>query len=122
MSPELQVKVERLCEVLTNATHKQWKHTRGKTSHTYSVGQKYIRIISCEHGDSRSVWGFIAKKDFEVINKLRKGNPSISFKEGDILKSAGWKTPALNAPRGNILEGYEIPPNSTRIYGPDYLI
>ena len=45
----------------------------------------------------------------------------ITFKEGDILKSAGWKTPALNAPRGNILEGYEIPPNSMRIYGPDYL-
>ena len=114
MSPELKVKVERLCEVLTNATHKQWKHTRGKTSHTYSVGQKYIRIISCEHGDHRSVWGFINKKEWT--------KPSgITFREGDILKSAGWKTPALNAPRGNILEGYEIPPNSMRIYGPDYL-
>lgn len=114
MSPELKVKVERLCEVLTKATHKQWKHTRGKTSHTYSVGQKYIRIISCEHGEHRSVWGFINKKEWTKSS-------GITFKEGDILKSAGWKTPALNAPRGNILEGYEIPPNSMRIYGPDYL-
>ena len=27
----------------------------------------------------------------------------------------------LNAPRGNLFEGYPIPPNSMRIYGPDYL-
>jgi hypothetical protein len=114
MSPELEVKVKRLCEVLTNATHKKWKHSRGKTSFTYSVGQKYIRIISCEHGQHRSVWGFINRKEWTKSS-------GITFKEGDVLKSAGWKTPTLNAPRGNILEGYEIPPDSMRLYGPDYL-
>ena len=77
MSPELKEKVERLCEVLTNATHKQWKHTRGKTSHTYSVGQKYIRIISCEHGEHRSVWGFINKKEFQKGQKTVKNQIKI---------------------------------------------
>ena len=115
MSPELKEKVERLCECLTKATHERWEHTRDKTSFDYSVGQKYIRIISCEHGDHRSVWGFINKKEFQ------KGATGITFREGDILKSAGWKTPALNAPRGNLFDGYRIDPNSMRIYGPDYL-
>ena len=115
MSPELKEKVERLCECLTKAMHERWEHSRDKTSHTYSVGQKYIRIISCEHGEHRSVWGFINKKEFQ------KGATGITFREGDILKSAGWKTPALNAPRGNLFDGYRIDPNSNRIYAPDYL-
>ena len=75
MSPELKEKVERLCECLTNATHERWEHTRDKTSFDYSVGQKYIRIISCEHGDHRSVWGFINKKEW------RKGQTGITFRE-----------------------------------------
>ena len=114
MSPELKEKVERLCECLTKATHERWEHTRDKTSFDYSVVPIYIRISSCEHGDHRSVWGFINKKEWS--------KPSgITFREGDILKSAGWKTPALNAPRGNLFDGYRIDPNSMRIYGPDYL-
>jgi|TARA_B100000282_G_scaffold119700_1_gene85326 hypothetical protein len=114
MSPELKEKVERLCECLTKAMHERWEHTIDKVSFDYSVGQKYIRIINCEHGDHRSVWGFINKKEWS--------KPSgITFREGDILKSAGWKTPALNAPRGNLFDGYRIDPNSMRIYGPDYL-
>ena len=108
MSPELKEKVERLCECLTK-THERWEHTRDKVSFDYSVGPKYIRIINCEHGDHRSVWGFINKKEWS--------KPSgITFREGDILKSAGWKTPGLNAPRGNLFDGYRIDPNSMRIY------
>jgi hypothetical protein len=57
----------------------------------------------------KSAWGFINKKDFN------------HFKKGDVLKCAGWKTPALNQPRGNLFNGYDINPNSMRIYGPDYL-
>ena len=30
------------------------------------------------------------------------------FKEGDILKSAGWNTPTLNQARGNIFEDYSV--------------
>ena len=62
-------------------------------------GRKYIKIVS-----EGSVWGFI-----------NKGNNK--FRVGDILKAAGWNTPALNRARGNILDGnYEI-----RWTGPLYL-
>ena len=81
-------------------------------------GRKYLRLVSGAFGDSASVWGFIAKSDFDTVNKLRKGHPTISFKEGDLLKSAGWNTPALNAPRGNIFDDdYKI-----QWTGPNYLI
>ena len=32
--------VEKLCEDLTNAMHERWEHTRGKTTHNYSIGKK----------------------------------------------------------------------------------
>ena len=115
MNDKLKNVVEKLCEDLTNAMHTRWEHSRGKTTHDYSVGQKYIRIFSVENGKPSSAWGFINKKEFQ------KGACGITFKEGDVLKCAGWKTPALNAPRGNLFEGYPSPPNSMRIYGPDYL-
>ena len=81
-------------------------------------GRKYLRLVTGAFGEGQtSVWGFIAKSDFEKVNKLRVGNPTISFKEGDLLKSAGWKTPALNAPRGNIfMEDYKV-----QWTGPNYL-
>ncbi len=53
-------------------------------------GRKYLKIIS-----KNSVWGFI-----------NLSNPK--FKEGDILKAAGWRTPALNQARGNIFEDYSV--------------
>lgn len=51
-------------------------------------GRKYIKIIR-----DNSVWGFIVKKD------------GGKFRAGDILKPAGWATPATNHARGNILDG-----------------
>lgn len=62
-------------------------------------GRKYIKIVA-----QNSVWGFI-----------NKGNKA--FREGDILKAAGYNAPALNKARGNILDGgYQI-----RWTGPYYL-
>ena len=55
----------------------------------FKRGQKYIKIIS-----NRSVWGFIVK-----------GDDDKKFRKGDILKAAGWKAPARNAARGNIIVG-----------------
>ena len=78
-------------------------------------GRKYLRIVN--GGTNTSVWGFIAKQDFKVKNKKKSGGEFIEFKEGDILKSAGWNTPTLNASRGNIFEdNYSV--NWT---GPNYL-
>ena len=53
-------------------------------------GRKFIKIIS-----ERSVWGF--------INLTHE-----RFREGDILKAAGYNAPALNRPRGNIFENYSV--------------
>jgi hypothetical protein len=105
---ELVELVENLCEDITHANHMQWKHTRDTLTHDYSIGKKYIKIFTVEDGQSRSVWGFI-----------NIGNDK--FQVGDVLKSAGWATPALNKPRGNLYEGYEIKPGTSRMYGPDYL-
>tara|TARA_E500000178_G_scaffold320210_1_gene343133 strand:- start:822 stop:1214 length:393 start_codon:yes stop_codon:yes gene_type:complete len=82
-------------------------------SYFYKVSRKYIKIIT-NSGNQQSVWGFINRFEFQ------KGNTGITFKEGDVLKAAGWATPALNAPRGNLFDGYKIV--GMRKYGPDYLI
>lgn len=46
-------------------------------------GKRYVRIVS-DNGVQRSAWGFV-----DTTN-------------GDVLKSAGWKSPAKNFARGNI--------------------
>jgi hypothetical protein len=51
-------------------------------------GQKFIKLVA-----KHSVHSFIVKKAFK------------HFKVGDVLKAASWKAPALNQPRGNVLEG-----------------
>jgi hypothetical protein len=60
-----------------------------------SGGGKYVRI---NHKNRKfggeSAWGFISLVD----------NPTKGFKKGDLLKAAGYNTPAKHA-RGNILNG-----------------
>ena len=51
-------------------------------------GQKFIRVVR-ENG----VFAFIVKEDNGI------------FKKGDILKPAGYRAPAKNSARGNILSG-----------------
>jgi len=52
------------------------------------VGQKYIRVVR-----DRGVFAFIVRED------------SGKFKKGDILKAAGYRAPARNSARGNVLTG-----------------
>lgn len=54
-------------------------------------GKKYIKVIA-----GSSVWGFIVK------------TADSKFKSGDILKAASWASPAKNAARGNVFDGYSI--------------
>ena len=57
-------------------------------------GSRYWKIIGSNGGGSqRSVKGFIAKAGDK------------KFREGDMLKAAGWAAPARNFARGNVLDG-----------------
>ena len=73
----------------------------------YTLGQKYLRVVMDRHSGA-SVWGFVACKNFKVKSKRKTGPEYVTFQEGDLLKSAGWKTPALNSPRGNIFDNYSV--------------
>ena len=57
-------------------------------------GSRYWKIISTNgSGSSRSVNGFICKAGDK------------KFREGEMLKAAGWAAPARNFARGNVLDG-----------------
>ena len=57
-------------------------------------GSRYWKITSTNgSGTSRSVKGFICKDGDK------------KFREGDMLKPAGWAAPARNFARGNVLDG-----------------
>ena len=58
------------------------------TSLEYSMGKKYIKVT-----DGESVKAFVVAVDDDK-----------KFEFGDILMPAGWKTPARNFRRGNVLE------------------
>jgi hypothetical protein len=58
----------------------------------YEMGSKYIKVI-IRSGMQRSVHSFICLND------------TGKFKQGDILKAAGWKAPARNFARGNVIAG-----------------
>ena len=71
----------------------------------HSVGQKYIKVIT--RSDTQpSVHSFVVATDSDS-----------KFRKGDVLKPAGWKTPARNKARGNIFDG-DFPMQWT---GPLYL-
>ena len=58
-------------------------------------GQKYIKILTeLSNGSQQSVWGFIVASENDK-----------KFQVGDILMAAGWRGPARNKARGNVLSG-----------------
>ncbi len=58
------------------------------SSLTYRMGKKYVKVT-----DGRSVKAFVVACDNDK-----------KFSFGDILKPAGWKAPARNFRRGNVLD------------------
>lgn len=110
---ELITLCEELCENITRALHRAFPHTakpEHEVKHKVLVGKKYIKIVTTECDNNRSVWGFI-----NLCND--------KFKIGDVLMAAGWAKPALNKARGNLFDGYNIAElhSTHRVYGPEYL-
>ena len=56
---------------------------------SYTVGKKYAKIVR----EGGGVWGFVV-----IAHDDKK------FAYGDILKPAGWATPARNFARGNVFD------------------
>ena len=72
------------------------KNMQEEFANSWSVkeGQKFIKVCA-----KHSVHSFIVKEDMFTPG----GQPR--FKKGDVLQAASWAAPALNQPRGNVLEG-----------------
>ena len=68
-------------------------------------GRKFIKVVH-----NNSVWGFVAK-----VDGVHKGLPML---KGDILKAAGWRTPAKHS-RGSIFDSEMH--KSFSWTGPNYL-
>ena len=71
---------------LTGYSKEQVDNWDNKTK--ISEGKKYIKVVQ-----DTGVFAFVMKED------------SGHLKKGDVLKAAGYNKPALNAARGNVLEG-----------------
>ena len=78
-----------------------------KTSLDLSLkpGRKFIKVV-----EGTRVWGFVAK-----VDGVHKGLPML---KGDILKAAGWRTPAKHS-RGSIFDSEMH--ESFSWTGPNYL-
>ena len=103
MKKELIEKIEGLCKDLERQHFEDFPNLKPFNA-GFSKGRKFVRVYT-DDGNQRMVWGF--------INLTHE-----KFREGDILKSAGWAAPALNVARGNIFDGFEI--NRRTVYGPGY--
>jgi hypothetical protein len=90
---ELDYAISEYCRNLERKLYAQFPGS--DTQYVYEIGKKYVKIISesTKFGQSRSSHSYV------VIGDQGK------FKNGDILKSASWKTPAKNFARGNVLTG-----------------
>lgn len=112
IEPKMLEKIEQVNEKMRNS-YKGWSKKSGDPVRdeirdrmteeycnglSFEDGRAYIRLVS-ETGGQRSVRGFILKKMTPAIERLNKG-----FRVGDLLKAAGWNSPAMNFPRGNVFD------------------
>ena len=81
------------------------KYESNKMNLSLKPGRKFIKVIH-----DNSVWGFVAK-----VDGTHKGLPML---KGDILKAAGWRTPAKHS-RGSIFDSEMH--KSFSWTGPNYL-
>jgi len=118
----LEKAVNQLLKTLKRESDKNFPDLAKYTNFTAESGRKFIKIIEQDsfNGEiSQRVWGFINISEFTKERKMASTTKVVTFKEGDVLMANGWRAPALNAPRGNILDGYNI--TKVNRYGPSYI-
>ena len=79
---------DKLCEDLLKVHLKEFP-SLDWYGYRYKVANKYIKVITTEHGEDRSVWGFINRKKFQ------KGATGITFECGDVLKARWLENPCF---------------------------
>lgn len=118
----LEKAVKELLKTLKHESTKSFPDLAKYTNFTAESGRKFIKIIEQDtfNGEmSQRVWGFINISEFTKERKMTSMTQLVTFKEGDVLMANGWRAPALNAPRGNILDGYNV--TKCNRYGPSYI-
>jgi hypothetical protein len=116
VSDELKLAIARFAEYLRADLDKFHGDSEyGKTSTDYwtadEPGKNVVRIIHADRsGSHRSSYCFVVLRDGIIRGK--------QWKAGDILMCAGWKAPAFNQARGNILTNDY---RGCRWAGPGYL-
>ena len=107
--------VNQLLVDIKTAADEQHPTLADYSSYTALKGRKFVKIIEEDTFNVRSggtlsqrVWGFININDFTKTRKMAKGNVNVNFRRGDVLMANGWRAPALNSARGNLLDGYII--------------
>jgi hypothetical protein len=80
------------------------------TSTDFSVGKKYVKVFT----------GYIPENSECMTLEQRSVYCFVNMENGDILKPAGWKSPAKHA-RGNIYDSPEKYMKCCGVYGVAYL-
>jgi len=98
MNEVMTQKIEKLFDAIAK-DYEGWArraNIKGRTAQDFRdslgviVGNKYIKVT--ENGNQMRVWGFVVNTETDK-----------KFKFGDILMAAGWKAPARNTARGNVM-------------------
>ena len=92
---DLDISVQEYCKHLQDNYESRGRNN-GIEFH-YEYGRKYIHIIMNHTGQFS--YNQRSSHSWVMIDDDKK------FKQGDILKSASWKSPARNFKRGNVITG-----------------
>jgi hypothetical protein len=118
--------VKQLLVDIKTATDEAHPRLAEFSSYTAEKGRKFVKIIEQDTFNVKSggtpsqrVWGFININEFTKERKMTHCIKLVTFRRGDVLMANGWKAPALNSPRGNLLDGYTI--DRTNRTAPTYM-